>query len=49
MLRTRGVLPVQSRRHKVGVGFGGVRRGEKLSVCGVSDVRSIVGEVADSP
>ena len=49
MLRTRGVLPVQSRRNEVGVGVGGVRREEKLSVCRVRTVRGIVGEVADSP
>ena len=46
MLRTRRVVPVQSRRHKVGVGFRGVRRGEKLGVWSVRADRGVVGEVA---
>ena len=46
MLRTRSVVPIQPRRHKVGLGFGGVRRGEELSVESVHAVRSVVGEVA---
>ena len=46
VLQTRRVVPVQSRRHKVGVGFGGVRRGEELSVWSVRADRSVVGEVA---
>lgn len=32
MLRARCVIPAQSRRNKVGVGCGGIRRGEDLSV-----------------
>ncbi len=38
MLRTRGVFPAQSRRNKVGVCFGGIRRGEYLDV-GIARVR----------
>ena len=32
LLRTRGIFPAQSRRNKVGVGCGGIRRGEYLNV-----------------
>ncbi len=46
MLRARGVIPAQSRSNKVGVGFGGVRRGEDLNV-GIGRVRrAAVDEVA---
>ena len=45
MLRARRAVPVQSRRDKVGVGFGRVRRGEELSVWSVRAVRGDIGEV----
>ena len=32
MLRARGLFPAQSRRNKVSVGLGGIRRGEDLNV-----------------
>ena len=46
LLQTRGALPVQLRRHKVGVGFSGVRRGEKLSIWRVRAIHGVVGKVA---
>ena len=39
-------LPIQSRRNEVGVSFGGICRGQKLSVWRGRARREIVGEVA---
>ena len=45
-LRTRGVLPAQSRRNEVGVGVGGIRSGEQLSVWIFGADRGVVRKVA---
>lgn len=46
VLRCRGVLPAQSRLNKVGVGRGGIRRGENLNVWRVRVGRAAVDKVA---
>ena len=43
MLRS---LPVQSRRNEVGVGFGGICRGQKLSVWRGRAGREVIAKIA---
>ena len=44
MRRVGGVLQARSRRNKIGVGLGGIRRGEYLNV-GIGGVRAAVDKV----